>query len=428
MVYTYYKTYQNLLLKGWKGSRIIIMTNRLSGLDGVRACASLMIVIHHLSQNLHIDGQYMSPNTPFIQLICMLTFQTGVTVFFVLSGGLLARPFWKNYFDGKDMPNIKDFFIRRIARLAPGLYAAFFLGIAIEMFVLPDLPDRFLRIITTLTFTAGLHYTTFFPTPINTPIWSVSYEFISYVLLAVSMFGLYSFFKKRVAHSGLIWWLIVLLATFALNQVILTYCQPDDVNRGWQYGLVGGAKYWAPYYNPIAFFAQYMFGIAAAGVTVYFQKNIELYKRYSASGLFDKLSVMGITGYIFLMLLFTYLTAGDYEGEWLYGFQHQPYHYPFFTFFAALTVAFLPLSNKIGKMMDNRFFTFTAKISFGLYIYHFIFLNLVFNLEMPPGTTSVTNWILGCIAVFAATYGLSYISWRFLEEPAIRWSKRFLSL
>lgn len=81
MVYTYYKTYQNLLLKGWKGSRIIIMTNRLNGLDGVRACASLMIVIHHLSQNLHIDGQYMSPNTPFIQLICMLTFQTGVTVF-----------------------------------------------------------------------------------------------------------------------------------------------------------------------------------------------------------------------------------------------------------------------------------------------------------------------------------------------------------
>lgn len=110
------------------------MTNRLSGLDGVRACASLMIVFHHLSQTLHINGEFMSPNTPFIQLMCMLTFQTGVTVFFVLSGALLARPFWKNYFDGKDMPNIKDFFVRRIARLAPGLYAALFIGIAIEIF------------------------------------------------------------------------------------------------------------------------------------------------------------------------------------------------------------------------------------------------------------------------------------------------------
>ena len=56
--------------------------------------------------------------------------------------------------------------------------------------------------------------------------------------------------------------------------------------RGWEYGMVGGAKFWAPNYNVVGFFAMFAVGALAAGVQV----------RIAAlrSILFDILALVGV--------------------------------------------------------------------------------------------------------------------------------------
>ncbi len=50
--------------------------------------------------------------------------------------------------------------------------------------------------------------------------------------------------------------------------LLQTYGVPDSVGRGWEHGSVGGAKFWWPNYNPIAFFAMFAVGVLAASLQV----------------------------------------------------------------------------------------------------------------------------------------------------------------
>lgn len=217
---------------------------RLHGLDGIRSAACLMIVSHHLMQQLHVE--FSNNLLQIIQSVCLNTLQSGVTVFFVLSGALLARPFWKNYFSNEDMPGLKDFFIRRAARIIPGFYAAVIISFLIEGLFSAgaDMPIK--RFLTAITFTSGLHYTTLFVSSVNGPLWSISFEVISYVLLVFFMLGLFYLSNKRRADYGITYWCMILCLVFVLNEMILFYCQTDSVQSGWEFGSIGGAKYMMP--------------------------------------------------------------------------------------------------------------------------------------------------------------------------------------
>ena len=65
--------------------------NRLSGADCLRALACLAVLMHHLAFRMDVDS-VPEALQPLIRWLAMGSF--GVSVFFVLSGFLLARPFW----------------------------------------------------------------------------------------------------------------------------------------------------------------------------------------------------------------------------------------------------------------------------------------------------------------------------------------------
>ena len=70
----------------------------ISGLDGLRAIAVIMVVGYHLSFSLFIGGVL------------------GVTIFFVISGFLITRLLLQEL-ENKNSIDLKNFWIKRIKRI-----------------------------------------------------------------------------------------------------------------------------------------------------------------------------------------------------------------------------------------------------------------------------------------------------------------------
>src|SRR6186713_1297834 len=95
--------------------------SRLLGADFVRAAACLTVLFHHLAQRMSWDAKlgFMEWFRVFAN---MGTF--GVAMFFVLSGFLLARPFWQALDSGDLLPSLRIYALRRAARIVPGFWLA----------------------------------------------------------------------------------------------------------------------------------------------------------------------------------------------------------------------------------------------------------------------------------------------------------------
>ncbi|MNE71434.1 hypothetical protein D3C80_1673090 [compost metagenome] len=81
----------------------------------------------------------------------------------------------------------------------------------------------------------------------------------------------------------------------------------------------------------------------------------------------------------------------------------------------------------LGRWLDNRFFRFTAKVSFGLYIWHYLFITLIEKYGIKDyhyfGIADVWRWLGISISVVAISYAAATISYYVIEQPFINWSK-----
>ncbi|HEY1407210.1 MAG TPA: acyltransferase, partial [Spirochaetota bacterium] len=249
------------------GKDAVLHKENFSGADGIRALACLAVIGHHAFQRL--DYFTMPVFMQEIQSF-FLRGSSGVSAFFVLSGFLLSYPFWKAYLNGGTFPQIKKYIVRRAARIMPGYYAAFFVGLFLAVLYLPRFEYFWRRLFTGLTFTSGFHYSTLFPTDwLNSPLWSISFEVFCYLLMPLFMAVLFRCTgKTRSFKKAIIFWLGVVAFILVVNQLIHFYLTPDVINRGWEFGVAGGSKWWMPNYNPVGFFGHFAMGIIASGVMI----------------------------------------------------------------------------------------------------------------------------------------------------------------
>jgi peptidoglycan/LPS O-acetylase OafA/YrhL len=56
--------------------------------------------------------------------------------------------------------------------------------------------------------------------------------------------------------------------------------------------------------------------------------------------------------------------------DWEYSWPHGPYHFPFTMIGIIGIMISLPYSRYLGKLLDSRFLSFIAKISYTLYVFH----------------------------------------------------------
>src|SRR5260370_37999795 len=104
-------------------------------LDGVRAIACLSVLIYHWSYAVGKQSIWKPlhdihdvPGMP-AYFAAMLAYggDSGVILFFLLSGFLLFLPYAKALLFEGPWPGLRRFYLRRIFRILPGYYAAVFL-------------------------------------------------------------------------------------------------------------------------------------------------------------------------------------------------------------------------------------------------------------------------------------------------------------
>ncbi|MES2932786.1 MAG: acyltransferase [Pseudomonadota bacterium] len=396
---------------------------KIQGADGMRAIACLLVLVHHLSQRMFPFAN--SEGWQLAQFIGM-SFNVGVSVFFVLSGMLLAKPFWEAHFAGASAPRLGVYAVRRAARIVPGFYlvtVVFFLLQSVILTQPADNPDQWLRLATSLTFTTGLHWSTFFPNMLNGPLWSISLEVISYILLPFCLLPLFRLRLPRGAAFASVYCLSIFGLIFAANAAVHYFFHTPDAGKGWEFGLQGGAKYWLPNYNPIGFFAQFWLGSCTAGIITMIQ-SAAWRGRARQLGLFDLFAVLALVSGTGLLIW----TMTQRTGEFALGWQQQPYHFPYFAGLTGLALICGAHSRWIGAALDNRLFRYIASVSFGVYLWHFGIMEVINKVWIPDYRyfgmrDGVLFWQLTGIVV-AVTFAIGTASFYFLERPMMRWAKR----
>ena len=386
---------------------------RIAGADFVRVAACLLVVATHICSRLNISAaRRLLPG------LLMQAFQIGqigffgVAIFFVLSGYLLARPFWRALDAGAAMPSPAVFFLRRAARILPAFWLALAVTAILEatLFAVPI--DRLFltRLLAGALLVGDWHWATLFPVDMDTPLWSIGFEATCYLLLPAAFAVIFAAGARRPLRARLLWVAVILLAV-AIHWLIRNYIPMDPSGIGWQYGLIGGAKTWVPRFNPAAFFVIFAVGALAAGIEVRIAGR--------RSWWFDLAAVVGFLLAVVGVPLFS-------STDQITALLDLPYGFPLFPLGIAVFLAAAPSTRLVRRLTDNRVIAFLASISFGVYLWHFLVLQIIQRLWLPGFASSYSGseWLAGVATMAVVTLAISTASFFWLERPVIRWARR----
>ena len=383
---------------------------RISGADGLRALACLLVVWHHTTQRFNPEK-----SAAWIQGIHFfgMRAEVGVSLFFVLSGCLLSLPFWYSFVNGSPTPKLWFYAINRAARIIPAYWFNLLLCTLVALWVF-DLNINWWRLISGLLFINSYHYSSFFPAELNGPLWSIGLEVSCYVLLPAVLFLIIKISKRSsVAIAGIIGCIVILQI---LNPWVINNFMTSNKLKGWQYGLTGGAKQWLPYWNIGSFFTQFLCGSLAALIIIVLRARGTL-----KSLTFDLSAVLFATAAIWLV-------ANGLEPGAPNSFTKQPYMAPFFAILMAGVIVSASLSTQVYKLLDNKLFQWIAKISFSIYLWHMFLIVIIerkfFSKYLYYGLTDLSEWVMISSIVLIGSIILAATSWRFLESPILKSARK----
>ena len=385
------------------------MNSRIRGADGFRAVACMMVIYHHVMQRL---DPIASPT--WVQVIQYMGMrgEVGVSIFFVLSGCLLATPFWNAFIGKTPQPKMRTYFQNRAARILPAYYLILILSTFLAVKII-DFEIVWSRIVSGVFLVSHFHWNTFFASELDPPLWTITLEIWSYILLPIVLFSI--FWKARTVKAAAIGMGIWIVFLQSLQPLLIKYFMTDDYGKGWDWGWAGGAKLWLPYWNLASFFTQFLLG-ASAALYISHRKS----KGTQPSKKYDLLSLAAIL--VAFVLIQVRLIPGVPDA-----ITRQPYISPLYAAIVAFALATVPFSTFLANFLEMRFFKRVATLSFGLYLWHYMIMQIWQN-KMDDtyyyyGTSNLGRWADSTLIVILLTWVFAEISWRFFESPILRKSR-----
>lgn len=318
----------------------------IPALDGLRGVAVLLVMISHANRDYAHAGW------------------VGVEIFFILSGYLITGSIQKN--------SLKNFYIRRAARILPALIVFFFLYLLFSYFF--DLKNELNLIISiVLFFSNWLFAFNFIDQPYITHLWSLAVEEQFYLLFP--WFLLFVRFKKK----GL-FFIFLFFFIYKLHFIFL-----GDFQRF--------------YYGTDTRLSSFLLGSL-----IYFFKDYKLGKNF--------ISKYSISLYFLSMITIVFISFSSLGKE--------TFIWVFFSNICAVILIALSLDSRFyskNKILSNKYLVWIGKLSFSIYLFH----GAIFSYMLYSQKNSMFYILIigGAISVI-----LSYLSYNYIENPVSNYIRK----
>jgi peptidoglycan/LPS O-acetylase OafA/YrhL len=360
-------------------------------LESLRGIAILLVFFFHT----HGMVFGSSPQQPSLLMSFVVSGNTGVTLFFVLSGFLLSLP-WLNYLLGKRSapPNMINFYRARALRILPLYWVAVVASVALTGKIASGAKA------------AGFLFVGFDIFPYSVVWWTLATEVQFYILLPLGFWAW--------THSGL--GRGVLLAIFATwlyfytTLIILQQLPLDQLSYFYNKSIFGRLP-------------AFLFGIVAGWIYLKLKDSARHFGDQTGTRLASTaLCAIIICCLGFLLQASAVLSDSFAEKHW-----HIRHTYES-ALWAAIILCFV-LTRPIGRgLLINRPLAITGKLSYSLYLIHVpVIFYLIYPAKQAMGVEQYMNspWLyINPILALALSLGLSAVTYRLIELPFLNLKHR----
>jgi peptidoglycan/LPS O-acetylase OafA/YrhL len=330
-------------------------------------------------------------NQPFAGLLARLEF--GVTIFFLLSGFLLSRPFLLSQAEHRPHPQLRTFWWRRALRILP----AYWLAIIATLSFLSTRHSTAGDWVSYLTLTQTYNHHSV--NPYLSQMWTLVVEVSFYAALPLLMAASRRLPGKPQSRTAS---LIVVMMAGALTSNLLVH----QLDNGYAPTLL-----WLPLY--LDWFA---LGIALASISVHVRAPARWQQRPIEWA--QSPGTCWVVGALLLWLA-TLPLGGPRDlspaTTWEWTLKHLLYGAS--AFFLLLPLV-LGRAQWPDRLLGNRVMRWLGEISYGVYLWH---LGLLLSLQRWLGWPLFQGHFAGLyvLTALAATAAAS-VSWYVLERPLLR--------
>lgn len=352
---------------------------RIVGLDGLRGVAILLVVAYHMWLGLHgedypTDGQWW--------LSLLYAGNTGVTLFFVLSGFLVCTPFLKGLQSGQPY-SLREYAVQRMLRILPPYYVMVCIGVL--------LTQRFEQLLPALLFASWGRSVDYF----SIVWWSLATEVQFYFLVPL----LFCLARQRW-RLPLLLLIGLLLSGMYLAVIFKWIVLPGHDTFTLQLGLI------------LSLFGQLPAFLTGLGIAVAYHRFGRpvtvgyLTEHVCAAGLLVLLS----------WLLLPMASVNSIAYMW-----QAPWHVLVEALvWGALVWMMLGRSPGCSGLLDNPLTRYLGRISFSLYLVHMPVLQLVLSLNSALGFWS------DLLLASALSVAAALLLYQLVEKPSLALKKHLL--
>nr|NJM02123.1 acyltransferase [Desulfobacula sp.] len=374
--------------------------NYIEGFYGLRAVACMGVFMVHFQQITGLNIQWKG----FDFSLLMKNGNTGVALFFILSGFLLSQPFWLNKIHAEKKIGLWKYAIKRIGRILPAYYVCLTGLIIVQQRWDHShaAGDILLHYLFLHNFSEQSIYS------LNPPFWTLAVEMQFYLLLPIFFYFTRWF---RPFFTCLIFFFLG-AASYGIHLVVMN--------------LASGIAQW-PFNHDIlsphghvlersilAHMPLFMLGIAAGWL--YIKKKISNGGNKTPSVKNDMI--------VLLCFATTLIILGTGLDDML-TLPYGRYHYPYIPLLLAVIVLYISFSAVSRLFLESRFIKFIGIISYGIYIYHLPIQRFTEKMMTKGGVNIESNWMLFGVTAFMVSIVVAGFSYYTLESFSLNIIRRY---
>jgi peptidoglycan/LPS O-acetylase OafA/YrhL len=350
----------------------------LKGLDTLRAIAATSVIVEHIEQMKNRLGFPNAYDAPYFRFT---SGHLGVVLFFVLSGYLITLLLLKEK-DKHAKVSLKNFYMRRILRVWP----LYYLIIVLSLLLMPETPS-FWSIILCLTIFPNIAHIVSGGWPGSPQIWSIGVEEQFYLTWPAIVDKL-----RKILFPALLIFFIGYSLLPHLMQFILV--------------RTGAATSTLDFIDK--FFYTTKFNCMALG-------GILAYAYHKKAIVLKYIYLTPVTVVLFTLPFFL----------WFTGFHITYFNDEFYAILFGLLILNISTNPRIRINIDRGPVNYLGKISYGLYMYHWLVVSLLTPLFAPViRSHPITANLLLYITVMLLTTGVSAFSFHLIEKYFLRLKNR----